>query len=272
MPVKNSLPRNLSRLMACLVLCSVGLTAYAKPGVTASVNGVDISASLFDQVVKTNIDKGIKDTPEMRKTIKDELIAREVLAQEATRLGLDKVPQVQTELALLRQNFLVEMLLKEHLAKNPVTDAAISAEYDRQVKLLNSMKDLQQYKIDLIVVASETDARAVIASLKKGASFEKLAREKSIDPSAKAGGSLNWFLPNQILPVISKEVVSLDKGEVAKAPVQTPSGWDIVKVVDKRAYKIPALEESKNLVRAGLEQQQRVEYARQLREAAKVTE
>ena len=272
MQTRNSLPRNLSRLMACLVLCSVGLTAYAKPGVAASVNGTDISASLFDQVVKTNTDKGIKDTPEMRKTIKDELIAREVLVQEAIRLGLDKTPQAQADLAQLRQNYLVEELLKEHAAKNPVTDAAISAEYDRQVKVLNGMKDFEQYKLDLIVVASEADARAVLASLKKGASFEKLAREKSIDPSSKVGGSLDWLLPNQMLPVISKEVVSLSKGEVAKAPVQTPSGWNVVKVEDKRPYKIPTLEESKNLVRAGLEQQQRVEYVRKLREAAKVTE
>jgi peptidyl-prolyl cis-trans isomerase C len=237
-----------------------------------TVNGAAISTALLEQIITTNVAQGAKDTPEMRQAIKDELIAREVLAQESVRLGLDKTPQGLEQMALLRQNLLVELLLKDYAEKNPVSDEAIRTEYDRQVNVLSKMKDLQQYKVGLIVLNSETEAHAVLASLHKGASFEKLAREKSIDPSKTAGGSLGWLLPNQIVPVISTVMVKLAKGAVVTVPIQTPAGWHVIKLEDKRAYKIPTLEERKILVRQGLERQQRAEYIRKLSGDAKVTQ
>lgn len=270
MKCTNRLPRNLARLTACLVLCSFGLSANAKPGV--SVNGVAISESLFDQVVKTNVDKGAKDTPEMRKLVKDELIAREVLAQESVRQGMDKTPQALSQLAQLRQNYLVEVLLKDFAAKNPVSDEAVRIEYERQAKALAEMKDLKQYQIGIILLGSEDEARTVLATLKKGAPFDKLAREKSIDPSNRNGGLLNWILFSQLQPAIANEVAKLPKGAVVPVPLQTKAGWNIVKLDGVRPYKIPSLAEGANALRAGLEQQQRVEYVRKLRGAAEISE
>lgn len=277
MKATNRFPRRFIPLVTCLALgLGCGLPAYAESklpsGVTATVNGAAVSSSFYEQIVKANIAQGAKDTPEMRQAIKEELIAREVLAQASIRLGLDKTPQAMDQLALIRQNYLVDLLLKEHAEKNPVADAAIQAEYERQVKVLNEMKDLLQYKVSLIALTSEAEAHSVLVSLHKGVSFEKLARGKSIDASKTAGGSLGWLLPDQIVPVISNEMVKLAKGAVVSSPIQTPAGWQVVKLEDKRPYKIPSLEESKNLVRQGLEQQQRVEYVRKLKDEAKITQ
>ena len=275
MKVNNKFSRRVATLTALMVLSLGGLPAYAESQLppAATVNGTAISSALFEQIINTNVAHGAKDTPEMRQAIKNEMIAREVLAQESVRLGLDKKPQAQEQLAVLHQNLLVELLLKDYAEKNPVSDAAVRTEYDRQVKVLSEQKDLQQYKVGLIVLNSETEARAVLASLhKKGASFENLAREKSIDASKAADGNLGWLLPNQVLPAISTEMVKLTKGALVAAPIQTPTGWNIVKVEDKRPYKIPTLEESKNLVRQGLEQQQRAEYVHKLSEDAKITQ
>ena len=261
-------------LATCIALALGSLSAQAdtqQPS-AVTVNGVTISSALIEKIIEANVAQGAKDTPEMRQALKDELIAREVLAQESARLGLDKTAQGLEQMGLLRQNFLVELLLKDYAAKNPISDEAIHTEYERQAKLLGEMKGVQQYKIGLILLSSETEARAVLASLRKGGSFEKMAREKSIDPSKAAGGTLGWLLPNQILPVISTEIVKLSKGDLITAPIQTPAGWNVIKIEDKRAYKIPTLEESRNLVIQGLERQQRAEYARKLRENAKVTQ
>ena len=249
------------------VLFAGQVLAQAKAPVLATVNGAALSDGLLELLVSTNISQGAKDSPELRQMIKDELIGREVLAQEAQRLGLDKQPQAQLQMTLLRQNHLVELLLRDRLAKNPITDEALRADYDRQIK---SLGDVSQYRISHIVLSSEADAREVLARAKKGEPFDKLAREKSIDASKSEGGSLGWLLPNQVMAAISNVMVNLDQGAVAAAPIQTPAGWHLLKVDEKRPFKAPSLEQSKDQIRQGLQQQQNTEFARKLREAAKI--
>lgn len=241
--------------------------AQAKAPVLVTVNGAALSDGLLELLVSSNISQGAKDSPELRQMIKDELIGREVLAQEAQRLGLDKQPQAQLQMTLLRQNHLVELLLRDRAAKNPITDEAVRADYDRQIKALG---DVSQYRISHIVLSSEADAREVLARAKKGEPFDKLAREKSIDASKSEGGSLGWLLPNQVMAAISNVMVNLDQGAVAAAPIQTPAGWHVLKVDEKRPFKAPSLEQSKDQIRQGMQQQQNNEFARKLREAAKI--
>ena len=249
------------------VLFAGQVLAQAKAPVLATVNGAALSDGLLELLVSTNISQGAKDSPALRQMIKDELIGREVLAQEAQRLGLDKQPQAQLQMTLLRQNHLVELLLRDRLAKNPISDEALRADYDRQIK---SLGDVSQYRISHIVLSSEADAREVLARAKKGEPFDKLAREKSIDASKSEGGSLGWLLPNQVMAAISNVMVNLDQGAVAAAPIQTPAGWHVLKVDEKRPFKAPSLEQSKDQIRQGLQQQQNTEFARKLREAAKI--
>ena len=264
--------RSISRAFVAALLVS-GCTlsfAQSKPANSmASVNGVAIPETLLTQNINANIAQGQKDSPELRQVIKDELINREVLAQESTRLGLDKTPDAQAQWAQVRQTFMVELLLNDLMKRNPISDAEVKAEFDRQMA---SMGDAQQYKIGLIVLPTEDAAKAVLARLRKGENFAKLATEVSIDPSKKDGGSVGWVLPAQILPAISNVMVNLTKGNLVAAPIQTPAGWNIIKLEDKRPFKVPAFDEAKNEVRQMLTQKQRFEYVKKLREAAKVTQ
>ena len=132
--------------------------AQAKPAnAAASVNGVVIPQALLDQNVRVNIAQGQRDTPELRKAIQDELVNREVLAQESARLGLDKTADAQTQWAQVRQTFMVEILLSDYARRNPITEAALKTEFDRQIA---AMKDEQQYRVSLIVTATEAEAKA----------------------------------------------------------------------------------------------------------------
>ena len=78
-------------------------------------------------------------------------------------------------------------------------------------------------------------------------------------------------LPSQILPALANVMVNLNKGSVTVAPIQTQNGWHILKVEDKRAFKVPTYEESKDRVRMGLMQKMRNNYLAQLRKDAKIT-
>ena len=271
---------SLLKLSAASAVCSALLLvtgpSFAQPkpastsaaaGVMATVNGVAIPASLLEQNVNANVAQGQRDTPELRQLLKEELINREILAQEAATLGLDKTAEAKMQLAQLRQTLMVELLLNDLIKKTPVTDVKIKAEYDRRVEAL---KNEQEYKVALIVTPTEDEAKALIARLNKGESFEKIATEKSIDPSKEKGGQVGWVLPAQILPAISNVMVNLNKGTLAVAPIRTQAGWNIIKVEDKRAYQPPGLNQAKNDIRQALQQQQRADLVKRLREGAKV--
>lgn len=251
------------------VFAAIGLAQTVPASAIATVNGVPVPQALLEQSVKANLAQGQKDSPELRQIIRDELINREILAQEAARLGLDKTPESQTQWAQLRQNFMVEILLNDQMKRNPLSEAALKAEYDRQVLL---WKDQQQYRLSLIVTATEDEAKAILARLRKGEAFSKVATEKSIDPSKKDGGNVGWVLAAQILPAISNVMVNLTKGALAAAPIQTQSGWNVIKLEETRPFKTPTFEEAQNDVRQMMLQKQRSDYVKTLRDSAKVAQ
>ena len=265
--------RSLSKVFTLVLLAGLsGSLAHAqnKPaGAVASVNGVAIPQALLDQNVRVNIAQGQRDTPELRQAIQDELVNREVLAQESARLGLDKSAEAQAQWAQVRQTFMVEILLNDYARRNPITEDALKAEFDRQIA---AMKDEQQYRVSLIVTATEGEAKAILARLKKGESFSKLASELSIDPSKKNSGEVGWVVAAQILPAISNVMVNLTKGSLSAAPIQTPAGWNIIKLEDKRAFVPPSYDLAKNDIRQMLLQKQRFEYVKTLRDKAKVVQ
>lgn len=236
----------------------------------AVVNGVSIAARLMDRNVQANVAQGQKDTPELRAALKQELVARELMVQEAQKRGLDKLPASQDALAVMRQNLLIELVLNDEFTKNPIAEAELKDEYERQVKALKAGGDLQQFQISTIVLATEADARSVMTAMRSGQAFDDLAKSRSMDPSKDKGGDLGWFLPDQIAPAISNVVVNLAPGAVSAAPIQVGPYWHVVKLSAKRPYQVPGFDESKNLVQAAVVQKRRAALLKKLNDAAVV--
>ena len=259
-------------LLALLPLSALPQTKL-DAGVTASVTGQAIPQTLLDQVLHLSVAKGAQNSAELRRTILDETISHEVLAQEARRLKLDKAPAAQADLELMRQNYLAELAMNDYLVKNPVTEEAVRAEYDRQVKAIADQGDVKQYQPSVMVLASESEAKALLQQLRSGQAFEQLAREKSVDtPTRSNGGSMGWVLPGQIAPAIANVMVNLGKGALVNAPIQTAAGWVILRLDDVRPFIAPSFEDSKNQLRQMLAQQKVTELLRKLREAAKIVQ
>lgn len=258
---------------ACFMLLLSQHVALAapKPAVdaAATVNGIAIPNALIERSVNLNVQQGKKDTPELRQLIKEEFINREILAQQAVKLGLDKTPDGQAGLAELKRNFMVDLFLADYDKKHPISESALKAEYDRQIAVIGNQT--HEYRLSHIVTKTEEDARNLIAKIKKGESFAKVAKESSIDASAKEGGLLAWVLPNQIIPAVANVIVNLNEGAMTSAPIETPAGWQIVRVEEKRPFKAPKFDDVLPQLRGGLLQQQRLEAIKKLREAAKVT-
>ncbi len=239
----------------------------AKEGKAAVVNGVVIPQSRVDQLVKERIAQGQPDTPQLRESVKESLITQEVVTQEAVRQGIDKRPEVATRLELARQNVLIRAYLEDYFAKNPVTDQAVKQEYDR----LKAQLGDKEYKARHILLETEAEAKNVISQLKAGASFEKLAAEKSKDPGSKEnGGDLGWNSPSSYVKPFAEALTKLQKGQMTPQPVQTSFGWHVIKLEDVRPLKAPALEDVQDNIRQQLQQQALMKLVAQLRQKAKI--
>ena len=157
----------------------------------ATVNGTPISKSRVDMIVKQGGAQGQPDSPDTRKAILDQLTMQMVIAEEAVKKGLDKTPDVTEKLELIRQSVLANAYVQDYVKNNPVTEEAMKAEYERIKATITGT----EYKARHILVEKESEARDIIARLKKDSgAFAKLAMEKSKDTGSKVrGGELGWF-------------------------------------------------------------------------------
>ena len=217
--------------------------AFAEDKSAAMVNGVSIPQALVDMRTKDAITQGQADSTELHKAILEDLISIEVMAQEATRLDLDKSDDVMQQTEMARQSVLANAFVQDYVKNHPINEEQLTQEYDQRKAQFGD----KEYNVRHIMVDTEGEAKSIIALLaKKGNKFEKLAAEKSRDAdSAAHGGSLGWAVPNSFVPPFANALRNLKKGERTKEPVKTEFGWHIIMVDDIRDLKSPPFDEVK---------------------------
>lgn len=239
----------------------------------ATVNGTPLTNGLLELNIKAALAQGQKDSPDLQRALKEELINRELLTQESIRQGLDKGIDFRDQIAQLKQTLMIQAFLENHFQKNPISDAKLREEYDRQRKLIGEGASSNQYRLSQIIVSNETDAMDLIRRIQKGELFGKLAQEYSSDQASRVnGGQIGWVLPGQVVPQVANVIVNMNKGAVTNAPIQTQGGWVIVKVDDKRPFKFPTFDEAKPQLRQAIVQQYLAETVKKLRESAKIVQ
>ncbi|MBU1689178.1 MAG: peptidylprolyl isomerase [Gammaproteobacteria bacterium] len=234
----------------------------------ATVNGAQISQARFNFLLQQSQQQGQPDSPEVRKNIREKLIIEEVVSQEALKKGMDKSAEVNTQIDLARQTILIRAYLQDYIKNNPIGDDVLKADYD---KIKSQMGD-KEYHARHILVEKEADAKDIIAKLKKGEKFEKLA-EKSKDPGSKAkGGDLGWAAPANFVPEFSEAMTKLQKGQYTTEPVKSQFGYHIIKLEDSRTMQAPPFDEVKQNLRQRAQQQQIDKMISDLRAKAKIEE
>lgn len=84
-----------------------------------------------------------------------------------------------------------------------------------------------------ILVKTEQEAKNILAEIKNGVNFEKMAQLKSTCPSGKKGGDLGWFGRGRMVKEFENAAFAMEKGAISQ-PVKSQFGWHIIKVVEKR--------------------------------------
>jgi peptidyl-prolyl cis-trans isomerase C len=254
-----------------LLVCAAALWAVSAQNVLAQniaiVNGKAVPKSRLDVLAQQVAKSGRPVTPEIQLQMRDAVITREVFAQEAEKLGLMASDDYKNQMEIARQTVLITVLMDDFKKKNAVTDAELKAEYDK----FAAANGGKEYKARHILVEKEADAKAIIASIKKGGKFEDIAKKQSKDPGSGAnGGDLDWANPSSYVAEFTEALLKLTKGQMVESPVKTQFGFHIIRVDDIRNAQLPAFEELKPQIAQQLDQQRLGAYQQGLREKAKI--
>jgi peptidyl-prolyl cis-trans isomerase C len=272
--MRNRVLKSLIQSLMIAALGSASCLIYAQQSglpinAAASVNGVIITNDMVEQGIRVALSQGQKDSPELRKAVIEKYIEVLLLSQKAEKDGLANSEKANTQLAMIRQNYLADLELATFMEKNPITDADVRAEYNKQVASLGPQGMIVEYKISDIAVASEADAQAAMSRIKKGEAFDKVARSVSLAPNKAQGGAAGWVQPGQLPQPLSAALTTLNKGQVS-APIQMQQGWYLVKLEDKRSSKPPTFEQAEKAVRAGMMQKKQFEFLSQIAKDSKI--
>jgi peptidyl-prolyl cis-trans isomerase C len=256
---------NLKTVRLLLALCvSAYLPAIAQN--VAVVNGKAVPTSRVDAMVKQMVQQGQQDTPEMRAMIKDELINREVLAQEADKQGISSRPDIKNQIELARQSIIIRAMVADYMTKHPIKDDELKAEYEKAKTTASS----KEFHARHILVEKEDEAKAIIEKLKGGAKFEELAKASKDPGSAEQGGDLGWAPSEAFVKPFSEAMMTLKTGDTTQTPVKTQFGFHIIKLEGIRDAQLPAFDEVKAQIAESVQQRKLQTFQQDLKKKAKI--
>ena len=243
----------------------------------AKVNGIEIRQSDL-AIAEEEAGQLPAMSPEAKQDYLVQISADLILvakAAEAKKFG--DTASFKRKMEFNRKKLLMEGLLQS-VAKDALTDAAMHKVYDEAIKQVGDEKEVHARHILFRAPAGDEKAgkeaedkvKAVIARLKKGEDFAKVAGELTEDPSGKAnGGDLGYFSKEQMVPEFSDIAFKLEKGQISE-PVKTQFGWHVIKVEDKRAKAPPKFEEIKPQIERYVAGKAQSEMVIKLRAEAKI--
>jgi peptidyl-prolyl cis-trans isomerase C len=266
-------------LMALLVSgCGSGEEKPLGERELVRINNVTFSLEEFRQMserqplewkMRLVSEKGLRDF------LENYVITREVLYQEAKKRGFDSKKEIVMKVEDFRRAMAIDALLEETLRdKGEVSDREVQQFYQENV---GRFTEPQEVKVRHIFVTSEAVLQEVLGRLSKGERFETLASIYNVDKSREDGGNLGYIRRGQLAPAFGPfEEVAFSlrkKGDISEV-VQTPHGYHIIKLDERRGRVVRPLDKVKEKIRFFLQQKKRqeayLEYVKEAKAKAKI--
>jgi len=280
--MKNSMPHFLDLpvrvAVSAVLMCATPIwaqsTAAVAPAAPAApvsmvvtVNGALQEAERGDLLLREFMGRGAADSPQLRAAVRETLINQAVMSQDAIKQALHQLPLAKARLALAEQNTLAQLWQQKAIQDAQISDADIQAEYDSQVKALGS----QEYRVRHVLLADEKNAKQIWTKIKDGAKFETVAGEASLDKLTGAQGGLSEWMPeSRLMPEVLAAIKGLKNGQLVAQPVKTASGWQVLRLEEKRPTQALSLDAAKPQIRLALAQRQVQLRLNALKAAAKI--
>jgi peptidyl-prolyl cis-trans isomerase C len=241
----------ISILIALTLVASIGM-AQQKPAATPAASADPVVIAAGDLSIKqSEFEAALKSLPAEyqqyasgagKKQFAEDYLRMKMLASEGTKAGLDKDPNVLSQLALMKENLVAQAQLTKIEKSITVSDEELKKKYDtdkasyEQVKarhILIAFKGspaAQEGKAELTEEQAKAKAEDLHKQIVGGASFDELAKKESDDVgSGTRGGDLGAFGRGQMVPEFEKAAFEAKKGEVTPV-IRTQFGYHIIKV------------------------------------------
>jgi foldase protein PrsA len=165
-----------------------------------------------------------------------------LLSDEATRAGMPvKQFLKQQNLTQTDANQLAERVVREFELKTIVArDVAIDPKQVQSFYNANKAA-FEQVHLARITTRTQADANAVIQELAAGRDFATIARSRSVDAAARAGGDLG-YVGTSSLPTEVQAAVTQVKSNGVTTPIQGAGGIEVYRVLARRTQPLAEVE------------------------------
>jgi peptidyl-prolyl cis-trans isomerase C len=239
-----------------------------KDPIVATVNGQPIRQSELE-VAQQALPVQYRNMPlqAVFPALLDRIIDTKLVVADGRKNKITDDATFKKRMAFVEEQVIQDSWLQREIARR-VTADKLQQRYEERLK---SMPPEEEVHARHILVSTEDEAKALIAELKKGAAFDKLAREKSSDKASGAeGGDLGWFKKSDMVKEFADAAFALKKGELTDTPVKSQFGYHVIRLDDRRQAPPPAFEELSEPLREEVAREVVTAMLDQLRANAKI--
>lgn len=208
-----------------------------------------------------------------KKNYLERMITKKLLLREAKKEGIEKEKEFQERLSELREQLLIEMLLKKKITTDfRIDDAELKKYYEAHKE---EFKRPPEINTRHILLKTEEEARQIQEKLMKGEDFVELAKKYSIDPAAKVtGGELGYHPRGSLVPEYEEEAFKLKKVGQISGIVKSRFGYHLIRLEGIKPPSYAQFDEVKELIRQRMIQEKQGEilqkYIEDLKKNAKI--
>jgi len=209
-----------------------------------------------------------------KKSYLDKLIVKKLLLREAGKEKMDTEKEFQERLADIKDQLLIESLLKKKIAADAkISDDDLKKYYEANKE---SFKREREISTRHILLKTEEEAKQVQGKLIKGEDFIELAKKYSIDPNAGAtGGEIGFHPKGSLVPEYEAAAFKLTKVGQVSGIVKTQFGYHIIRLEGTKPPSYVPFDEVKDFIKQKILQEKQSEllekYIESLKKSAKIT-
>jgi len=263
-------------LFFCFALLLLGCSKKEDGKVLATIDGEKITLEEFNKEldrIPANM-KMLVLTQSGKQSFLDRYIVKRLLMEEAKKESIEKDKDFQDRLSDIKEQLLIESLLKKKIATNINPSEQELKDYYEKNK--DKFKTGQEVDTRQILVKTEKEAKEIQAKLQKGEDFANLAKTYSIDPSAKAtGGAIGFHAKGTLLPEYEAAAAKLTKVGQISSPVKTQLGYHIIQLQGIKPAAYTPFDEVKDFIKQRIVQEKQNDvlekYVSDLKSKAKIT-
>jgi len=244
----------ITSLIVLSFLPGILLAAEVNPAVIAMVNNVAVSDAELSVLIEARSRHSMEQVSEngelskvQQQKLIDDLVLAEILVQEASKAGLDKLPRTVAEAAIQYKTLIGQMFLRQEIAKMQISEEEIRQRYE-------AIPLKYKYGLRVINATTQETVNQILEQLNAGAEFKAVADSYTALEEDKNGGWLGWLRSSQMNTQQLEAVRNLKVATFTATPAKTKAGWRFIYLEGKKELGKTPYDRSRDWLRDEIQQ------------------